>query len=773
MLFTSDLEGALVEVPCQGQGRRALLPQVAAAVETARDEAERRGDLDPVVIDASDGLFPSALVGHLTSAEGGQAGALATGLSSAGYDAIALGDASVAAPARFVIPLMRALGEAGAPAVVSNASCGEEADQAACRAGVVGVTRRAVTLDRGAVQVGVVNALAEGLAQSIPPRFRGGATLTVPAEAMSERITLLRNDGADLVVLISNLDDAHTAPRRTLELLEALDGEAVPDLVIAASTAGIVSTMQAPGDGPPIVTASPGTLGRALIRREGDRWTLVEGGTRPLSSSDEALATTVSGWNQDFCQRYDRALTGGELAVELDQAAFAQMVLRAMREQTNAEIAVINRRAISSSVDFPLEGRLTAARVHRALPIRSELRVATVRGSNVGSVIGAVLDSERAHIAGVERRDGSIYINGREINPDGRYQLVTTAFVAGGGEGIVDASAVEFEEVEPEAGLESSALPDRVIHWLDSQRGATPYDPSESLNLHREPLWYGGVTLDATVTYTSITDDNVIVGDDGSTSRRYNQTQLSRQGVLDLRGTLEARGGLSVRGHGWDNVLRLQYGRQRLETEVGSDVFEWAESVDLIQFRSAYDMDYLRDVVLDGAWYGPSIFLEYQLESEFFHEIEDDSSHFLEMTGLLGVKFKPLNWFRFSVAAGIRSVVLAPDPFPVPGLNLRAEIVRRRFSVTPNFPIYVSAIAEYFVGWPVAIPDTGLNLPAEDSAIHKFSTELRLEITLYGPLRLTGSVRGFIYDEDPGTVATAFDATAGLSVSLSGHRQTF
>ncbi len=79
---------------------------------------------------------------------------------------------------------------------------------------------------------------------------------------------------------------------------------------------------------------------------------------------------------------------------------------------------------------------------------------------------------------------------------------------------------------------------------------------------------------------------------------------------------------------------------------------------------------------------------------------------------------------------------------------------------------------DYFVGWPVAVPDVDI-APAAGSAVHKLTGEIRLEVEIIGPLRFLAIARGFIYDQDPGTVAMAFDATLGLGVALSDHTQMF
>ena len=212
----------------------------------------------------------------------------------------------------------------------------------------------------------------------------------------------------------------------------------------------------------------------------------------------------------------------------------------------------------------------------------------------------------------------------------------------------------------------------------------------------------------------------------------------------------------------------LRYGIQRPEGLPAGE--PWPESMDLIRFRSAYIFDVIRNRILEGAWYGPSLYVEYQLESEFSpdepEEGEEPPPHFLEMTGQAGLELQPLAWLRLSAGAGIRSQVLAEDNAPVFGIALRGEITRRRFFDLPNVPIYISGLVDYFISWPGEGPS------------HKLSVEGRLEVQIYGPFQLSASARLFLYDESStddssNPIALAVDTTIGLGVVLVSRAQTY
>ncbi len=133
LLFTSDLEGRLADAPCGAQGENgALLPRIAAVVGQERGRAASNGLQAPLVLDVGDALFPSPLVNDI----GGNpqnATALAQAIRRAGYDALAAGDLTIAAPREGLYGIARAARAAGAPLLASNFVCGEEADEQECQ----------------------------------------------------------------------------------------------------------------------------------------------------------------------------------------------------------------------------------------------------------------------------------------------------------------------------------------------------------------------------------------------------------------------------------------------------------------------------------------------------------------------------------------------------------------------------------------------------------------------------------------------------------------
>jgi 2',3'-cyclic-nucleotide 2'-phosphodiesterase (5'-nucleotidase family) len=749
VLFTSDLHGHLVDQGCEATVSRSepMLPFVAQVVAAERDRAAREGALPPLLLDGGDAFFPSPLVGDLAS-ESDRARELLSAMVATGYDALTLGDTTASAPWPAVTGLLRAARQQGLPVVSANIRCLRETAASDCRETLAGLTRPSAILRRGPVRIGVFGLLPEDLGERVARQNVRGVEIFSAADAARRTVLRLRDEGAHVVVLLSQVDRAATAPRRTLELISRLEGDAQPDLVIAATTTGLALPIRLAAGGPPVVTVRANAVGRVVLAEQDGAWHVSHGETvQPGGARHSIVGALVDSWNAVHCESHARPVPGGELIGAMDEEDFLHLVLRVLREQTQADIAVIHRGVVGDGRLFPLLGVITHDHVRRLLPYDNVVRVATVEAKKLPALANRFRDNDQAIQSGLEQRGSSWRINGRDQEPESRYRLVTVDFVAEGGGGIIGANGPTFESVPPD-GRGGVLLAQRVVNWLRSQREEL-YDPELRLDLYTSPLWTAAYSLDVGVS------DVVVTGSHGG----YEQPQLQRQELFDLRVGGEFRGGVSTRDHRWANAVTLRYGRQRLESSVGSNEHSWSESTDLIQFRSAYVFDYVRNRLLAGEWYGPSLFLEYQFESEFHHR--GDGSHYLEMTGTGGVELKPLKWLTLLAGLGLRSIVLGDESRPVPGLNLRTEVLRRRFFGLPDSPVHLAGFVDYFLLWPSA------------GTTHKLSVEGKLEVTLAGPIRLNATVRAFLYDEPGGPVAMAVDSTLGIGIARSHRLQRF
>lgn len=772
ILFTSDLRGALIDSGCsQSEDREALLPRVSAAVAQERARAANADEPRPLLFDVGDALFPSPMVRDL-AIEPRSAEALVSALRSAGYDAMATGNTTFSAPNPAMRGLLAAAAEQGLPMLATNLRCvadkedeedddeigedgedGEDEEESddPCEQSIASMTDRSALITRGPLKIGVFSVLPEDLGERVSQQNIKGVEFTPPEAATSDIVRNLREAGADLIVLLSHVDRSETAPRRTLELLARLTPEESPDLVLAASTAGLAIRIRTALGGPIVLAVAGDSLGRVVLERVEDEWqveTAAEVETEGLNN--EVTSRVLDSWRTLYCERMARTIRGGQLTGEMESDDFLQLALRVMREQTHADIAIINEGIIADRRLFPRQGPLTEGDIRRALPFDNLVRVATIRGSKMSTVSRSILEAEGAVAVGLEKRLKKLRVNGRALDPDARYRIATIDFVAAGGDSILDPERFEFENAEPdERG--GTTLAQRITNWLYLRTDEGPFDPEERLDLFTRPLWAGSVLVNAMISSINVNNRS-----------GYDQPLLGRDPTFDVHFGIELDGGMTTRDHRWENRFVLRYGQQRVVTtdEAGEEDSEWIESTDLLQLRSAYNLDIVRNRIFDGAWYGPSFFLEYLLESELSPP-DDADENFLEMTGTVGLQLKPLAWLRFSMGAAIRSVVLADDNAPVGGMSFRGELTRRRLFGLPQAPIYITALVDYFLLWPDAGPS------------HKLSIETRVEVQLYGRLTLTGTLRVFLYDEANQPVATSIESSLGIGVVLNSRTQRY
>ncbi len=517
LLFTADGRGEGLFQECEGPraADTSGLARLAAGVEAERRWAEEQGLPAPLLMDAGDAMFPSRRSAWVAAKES-SARDLTKLIRRVGYDVMATGNTTLAAPVLSRDRFLDAMKVAGLAMVASNVGCSDDPSSAACHLSAAGRVADRIIVERAGHRVGFFSVLPEDLAGRMAPENSTGLAFMDPVQTAREMGGVLRNEAADLVILLSHLDRGSTAPRRTLKLLKSLEPETRPDVTIAASTGAFTTHI---GD-PRVLAVAPGGLGRALLLKKDGAWELEWTDTVALpevADQDAAAAegrttvqlvsATINRWAADYCAEHARPLPGGALTAPLTAGGFRKTVLEVMREQTGAEVALINTNAVEVE-GFPIEGRVNAEQIRRALPYDNELRVITLRGYELELVFGPIAYAEHGTAIGLGfDATGRYTVNGRLIDPDGPYRIVTLDFVASGGDGILLLPPDRWRDAPPGPAGEE-LLADRLIHWFDVERGEGPYDPRVDQDLHLRPLWFGRSLLEVTMGSSFIDDPN-------------------------------------------------------------------------------------------------------------------------------------------------------------------------------------------------------------------------------------------------------------------------
>ncbi|MFB4214078.1 bifunctional UDP-sugar hydrolase/5'-nucleotidase [Shouchella sp. JSM 1781072] len=140
-------------------------------------------------------------------------------------------------------------------------------------------------------------------------------------------------------------------------------------------------------------------------------------------------------------------LDGERKNVRTDETNFTQFISDAMREQTEADAALINGGAIRASIE---KGQITQGDLQSALPFDGQVVTANVTGKQLKQMIEFGVDAYPAesgkfpHISGMSatfhwhgttRRLSSLLINNKAVDDSTYYTLATTDFIINGGDG--------------------------------------------------------------------------------------------------------------------------------------------------------------------------------------------------------------------------------------------------------------------------------------------------------------------------------------------------
>ena len=286
-------------------------------------------------------------------------------------------------------------------------------------------------------------------------------------------------------------------------------------------------------------------------------------------------------------------LAGATLTRPLDRDGFTSLLLDVMRENARAEVAVINRGAVRPIANFPLQGRVSRVDVLGAMPFDDVLRVGQMRGDKLAAFVRTTRAS-RFRLRGVTVDGDATLVNGRPLVDEQLYRVVTTGFVAEGGDGGFG----EEDDVTYEADALGSPR-DTLLSWLATPRTGdvteAPVDPADRTR------WTFRFFIDASFSNTTITNDS-----------NYQDPQLVRSQGTALQIDAEGHADAEQPRYTFDNTLRMRLGYQQTIDVTGDTGL--LKIADLITLRDQFAW---RGLWRHRRWYSPLPYVESYLESEF------------------------------------------------------------------------------------------------------------------------------------------------------------
>ncbi len=754
---------------CRAEGgatvRPSAYPRLVSTV--ARLRAERgAGGLEPLVLHSGDLHYPGALPSYLlgSSAEG-VADVLGLG-AAIRYDSISLGGLDLSLPAASLRPFFEGAAAGLVPLQAANVSCEAGAPgEAICTAlgGADGQVFRVVK--RGPVRVALVSILDPAHLPEISAQKRQGLTLKDLASTVTPLVDFIHSqDLADLIV-------AQVHPRGAMEeaaLLKALPKLPGLDVVVLKQQrSGVWGALEGEQVGWSVVPGTNAVLlpsGRgvdqavlvdlALSRDEGG-WHVRPKAARSVdASADEPDADTTARIDElgaRYCADWGRPVQPEvSLSAPMDQGGFARYVLDVMRDEARTEIALINTGALRNTSLFPLTDHITRADLSALLPFGGTLVKGKIKGGNL-YFLGGSLGSELL-ASGLERVGGALKVNGRPVEPDRLYTVVMNRFVADGGDSLVSAS--DLKKRSNLGGDQPIELADLLIQSLAERRfvhrrDGTLHPEAQHVNLHLRPVWRFRGALN--VSYSKIAVENPQV--DGAPA--YSKGELTNISADTLH--FDTRLGIDAdtRDHVFGANLVMQYSLAAYAEELGGVL----ETSDWIRASLVYDFAGLRSLA-GGKGYVPMPFAEVQLQSEFDRPDERDW-HRLELTGIAGVKLRPVQPLSFKVGFNVRGELLDPEGKALPGLAVGYTLTRFNLFKIKTSPVQLESETSWFYN-DIANTD-----------VHEIRHYTRIYLGLLDRLFFTARVSAYAYREGPVDAWGAYaDFTVGLSVALSNSVQT-
>ncbi len=305
-----------------------------------------------------------------------------------------------------------------------------------------------------------------------------------------------------------------------------------------------------------------------LARRDG-RWggesvALAVHGVDPRAVPDAELQAQIELAVNSFHLANSRQLAPPAPA---DREQLEEFILRAMRETADAEVAILQRGALRPvAAEHFAAAPLRQEAVMRLLSIDQGLAVVSLSGEQLAELArqSARRGASRSALAflgltfeardpGPEAEVTGLSVNARELFADDLYRVVTSAFLARGGDDYPAFTELDFEILQRDDQLPLELRDDVVVERLG--QAEEPF-----VRLSRRGLWRYGV------------DQLGLYFDGVSTSRdpEYENVSDSRASAVDVASLLaevELRADQLWRTFRWENRLSARFGL--VDTEGG------------------------------------------------------------------------------------------------------------------------------------------------------------------------------------------------------------
>jgi hypothetical protein len=334
---------------------------------------------------------------------------------------------------------------------------------------------------------------------------------------------------------------------------------------------------------------------------------------------------------------------------------------------------------------------LTGTDLRRLLPNADRMVTGWLWGTDLLG-LAARLDASHA-VVGLERVGDAFRSNDRRVELDRLYRLVTSERLVGEqGELIPVGQLLRVAFATTTEGDGTAA--DLVVAQLREGRfvgrdgdlaGSGPY-----LDLGRRLQWtpYGSASV--YLMFSKVDSPRT-----GWGTPRYRHAELGNWPVGDM--SLSGWGGVrgESRDHGILADLRLGYGLS-WTPGLESSAVQYADEIGV---SGSYEFRAIRGK-LGGVGYAPIPFVGAELLSEFDRPADLRSWHRLQPTGLVGVRFRPIDALAVQAAFHVRRELLDPKGRTLAGLNLGYSLERGQLFEILGNAVEIESATDWFISGP-------------------------------------------------------------------------
>jgi len=703
IVATGGVAGELAQPRCHAGGtlHAAEFANVAAQLPSAAEAGA-------FILDTGGLLARHGVARYASVHEEGRA--LAEMVENLGYRALAFSEADLGDPRHRVVSRTRALRQRGIPTLATNVRCDEEAREL-CEV-LVNAEDGVPFHAHGEERLALFSFLDPAAGRRVAPDRMRGVHIAPLEESIRVAVRAARARGATMVIAVIDAGQGAEAAARALSITAELADDDKPDLVFAAGAGSELLFARPRGFRPAIVAAPPRGAARIEVRRSEHSGlsfmtTPVDPGAHPAGP----IGSFIGRVGGDYCEDLGEHLAGGFLdpTRELNARGMAELTAASMREVANGDVALLNLGAIDARWSPADPVGLTEADVQIAIQYDEPLMVATVSAFWLKTLARSNPEDRSLLALGLEITNPygaleRVKINGRILDDDALYRVVTIRFLAEGGD----------DRTVPEADWSpiDHSLREALLSHLQEEREEDPrdaiVDPWERLE------WTLNVNTDLTFAGSAVRDSGDYQEGPLTNAR---QTAVGFNAVVGLNAL--------SRTASWENQLTGTY---TLAATSETDGFD--EGADTLTYRTTGAYRGFRRLV--DELYVPDLLVEGLLRTEF--SPQDDEAHFMNVRFVGGLQWRLHLKVKIKLTSGIEVLqALDDDERSVePGVGAQLDIQPwilmreglRRLTLTTNFDYFVSGIGNRNRHLLQGLFDLALNL-------NRYLA-LSLNVTLYG-----------------------------------------